>query len=103
MVMRTTQAEMLLQIVQNSFDDGDNLMIEMRQKLTAHARRILEDEILLTKAWEQNQQDKQRFAQYMPRQETRESRQETRHEPRHELGNQTQPRAVLAPVKKVAE
>ena len=103
MVMRTTQAELLFQVVQSTFDSGDDLMSEMRQKLTAHARRILEDEVLLTKAWEQNQQDKQRFAQYMPKQETRESRHETRHEPRHELGNQNAPRAVLAPVKKVAE
>lgn len=67
--MKPTQADMLLRIAENTFADGDEVMAElagMRRKLAEHARRVIEDEELLIKAWEVNQQDKSRFAQYMP-------------------------------------
>jgi hypothetical protein len=38
----------------------------IRHKLSEHARRVLEDEELLVRAWEINQQDKARVAQYLP-------------------------------------
>lgn len=64
--MRPTQAEVLLRIAENTFSNGDDTLADTRQKLTAHARQILNDEELLIQAWEINQRDKARFAQYMP-------------------------------------
>ena len=64
--MKPSQAEVLLRIAENTFADGDDVMAEMRRKLADHARRILDDEELLSKAWEVNQRDKSRFAPYMP-------------------------------------
>lgn len=64
--MRSTQAEVLLRIAENTFSNGDDALAETRQKLSAHARQILNDEELLIQAWEINQRDKARFAQYMP-------------------------------------
>jgi hypothetical protein len=94
--MKPSQAEVLLRIAENTYDDGDEVMAEMRAKLAAHARRVLADEELLSKAWAVNQADKARFASYMP--------QEHRQAGRQALGsNLAEQRAALAPVKKVAD
>lgn len=66
------QAEILLHIAENTFADGDELIIEWRRRqavMVEHAKRILEDEVLIEQARALNQQDKERFAQYMPRQD----------------------------------
>lgn len=71
--MKPTQASVLLHIAENTFADGDEIMGEMsaiRRKLAEHARRVLEDEELLIRAWEINQQDKARVTQYLPVQQT---------------------------------
>jgi hypothetical protein len=85
--MKASQAEVLLRIAENTYIENDEVLAEMRHKLTSAAQRILEDEAMLAKAWELNQQDKARFAQYMPRQEPRAA---------------VQQRPALAPVKKEA-
>jgi hypothetical protein len=64
--VKPTQAEVLLRIAENTYDDNDELMAEMRRRLAEGAQRILHDEELLMKAWEINQRDKARFAQYIP-------------------------------------
>jgi hypothetical protein len=56
----------LLRLAENTYDENDELMAEMRRRLAEGAQRILHDEELLMKAWEINQRDKARFAQYIP-------------------------------------
>ena len=64
--MKPTQAEFLLRMAENTYADNDELMAEMRRQMLVGAKRILDDEEFLMKAWEINQRDKARFAQYMP-------------------------------------
>jgi hypothetical protein len=92
--MKASQADMLLRIAEDTWADNDATLAETRRLMAAGARRILDDEALLIKAWELNQQDKQRFMSYMP--------QEHRQVGQHATGRAEQ-RTALAPVKKVAE
>ena len=64
--MKPSQAELLLRMAENTYADNNELMAETRRMLAAGAQRILADEEYLMKAWEINQKDKMRFAQYMP-------------------------------------
>jgi hypothetical protein len=64
--MKPTQAEVLLRMAENTYADNDETLAETQRLLLAGARRILDDEEFLIKAWEINQRDKARFAQYMP-------------------------------------
>jgi hypothetical protein len=64
--MKPSQAEMLLRVAENTYAENDDLMAEMRRRMQAGAQQILQDEEFLIKAWEINQRDKARFAQYIP-------------------------------------
>ena len=65
--MTPKQAEVLLRLVENRYDEGDGIISEMRRMGAAHAQHLLEDEQMLIKALEINRQDQERFASYSPR------------------------------------
>lgn len=66
--MKPSQAEILLRVAENTYDDGTSAIDEMRRLGAAHMQRVLEDADLLAKAREINEADKKRFAQYLPQQ-----------------------------------
>jgi hypothetical protein len=88
--MKPSQAELLLRMAENTYADNDDRLAKARQVLTEGAREILADEEFLSKAWEINQRDKARFAQYLPQQN------------RSELAQGQQKTAAL-PLRKTAE
>lgn len=94
--MKPTQAEFLLRMAENTYADNDELMAEMRRQMAIGAKRILDDEEFLMKAWEINQRDKARFAQYMPQEERQRLNQAAAHMGRQALGtNLSEQRAAL--------
>ena len=66
--MKPSQAEFLLRLAENSNEAGEEVIVEMRRMGMEHAHRLLEEQDLLNKALELNRLDRERFAQYMPRQ-----------------------------------
>jgi hypothetical protein len=64
--MTRTQAQILLNVVEDSFDIGTDTISEMRKLGAAHAQRLLDEEELLNKAVEINRRDQERFASYLP-------------------------------------
>lgn len=66
--MKPSQAEFLLRLAENTNEAGEDVITEMRRMGMEHAHRLLEEFDLLNKALELNRLDRERFAQYMPRQ-----------------------------------
>ena len=68
--MTRAQAQLLLSLAENRYDEGTDAISEMRRMGSTHAQRLLEDEEVLKKALEINRQDQERFANYFPKQPT---------------------------------
>jgi hypothetical protein len=90
--MKPSQAEILLRVAENTYDDGTSAIDEMRRLGAAHMQRVLEDSDLLAKAREINEADKRRFAQYLPQQPQR-----------PELAQGQGPRPAQLPLRKAVE
>jgi len=92
--MKPSQAEILLRVAENTYDDGTSAIDEMRRLGAAHMQRVLEDSDLLAKAREINEADKRRFAQYLPQQPQR---------PELAQGHAAMPKPAQLPLRKAVE
>ena len=73
MAARLTNIELLLMLSEDVRAQGDELSSEMHQRATVHARRVSELLVMLDKARAVLLQEKQRYQQYFPREETRQA------------------------------
>lgn len=73
MADRLTNIELLLMLSEDVRAQGDELSSEMHGRATVHARRVSELLLMLDKARSVLLQEKQRYAQYFPREETRQA------------------------------
>jgi hypothetical protein len=73
MADRLTNIELLLMLSEDVRAQGDELSSEMHGRGVAHARRVSELLAMLDKARSVLMQEKQRYAQYFPREEIRQA------------------------------
>jgi hypothetical protein len=73
MADRLTNIELLLMLSEDVRAQGDELSSEMHQRGMAHARRVGDLLVMLDKARGVLLQEKSRYQQYFPREETRQA------------------------------
>jgi hypothetical protein len=73
MADRLTNIELLLMLSEDVRAQGDELSSEMHGRGVAHARRVADLLVMLDKARAVLLQEKQRYQQYFPREETRQA------------------------------